>query len=66
MSEYLDTGVVVAIVLVAAVYVYRRLFGKKSGCGCGCDSQCAGGGGCCGSGGDILKPMPKDNDTDNS
>jgi hypothetical protein len=65
MSEYLDMGVVAAIVAVAVVYAYRRLFGKKSGCGCGCGSECAGGGDCCGAGGDILKPMTKDRDTDN-
>lgn len=64
MSEYMELGVVIAIVGVAALYVGRRLFGKNAdaGCGCGCGSDCPSAGGCCGGsqGGTIGECVPKD------
>jgi len=50
MSEFMDLGVVVAIVAVAVIYVARRFFSGKGG-GCDCGGGCSGcpssrGGGC--------------------
>lgn len=40
----LDTLIAVGIVVVAAIYLYRKFAGTKKSGGCGCSS----GGGCCG------------------
>lgn len=37
-TSFWDIGIVAIIIGCAGYYLYRRLFGKKSGCASGCDS----------------------------